>query len=153
MAIAAPAIMIASAAVGAVTQLAAAERFEESGDEARNLAEMNAAIEEAESREEERRLRFQSEKDMAQARARAAASGITMAGTPGLYMQEMEEVLGREVDWLRKSSETRQEQIRRTGGYQRDIARARASGARAGALQSVLGGAYGVGQAYNWWQR
>lgn len=153
MAAAAPAIMIASAAVGAVAHLSAAERFDESGEEARALAERNAALIEAESREEGRRLRFQAEKEQSLARARAAASGITMAGSPGLHLAEMEQVLGDELDWLRRSSESRQDIMRRTGGYQRDIAQARGMGARLGAVQSVLGGVHGVGESYNWWQR
>ena len=153
MSLAAPAIQIASAAVGAIAQFSAAGEFESAGDEARALSERNAALIEAESREEGRRLKFQAEKEQSLARARAAASGITMAGSPGLYVSEMENVMQDELDWLRKSSESRQDITRRTGEYQRDIAQTRAEGARIGGVQSLLGGAYGVGESYNWWQR
>ena len=151
MAAVAPFISLGFTAIGAVRQFGAARRQEDAARESRRLTEMNMAIEEAEAREEERRLKFTAEKQRGRAVALAAASGITLEGSPGLMIQEMDDVLADEVDWLRHSSKMRQAQIESAGRFEEQAGLYKAEQTRSAAWQRIFGGVKDFGESYNWW--
>lgn len=150
---AAPLITLATSAFSVITQMRAAGAQEDAAAESRRLAELNAQYLEQESREEERRLRYQSEREQATARARVAASGVTMQGSPGLYLEEMQKVLGQEIDWLRRSTELRKEQEQFGGeiAYRTGLERARSTRVRG--IQSGIAGFGRFGEQMGWWQQ
>ena len=151
MAAAAPFAMLAMSGLGAIGQLQAASRQEDAAEESRRLAARNAEYIEAESRESERRLRYQAEREQAEARARVGASGVTMAGSPGLYLEEMQRVLGEEVDWLRRSSDLRAEQALYEGDVAYRTGLERAEQSRIGAFETGVSGIGRFGSAQGWW--
>ena len=146
-----PFLSLGLTVVGAIGQFGAAQGQEDAAHESRRMAEMNAAIEEAEAREEERRMVFQAEKEKSRAVALAASSGVTLQGSPGLHIQEMDEVLRDEVDWLRHSSKMRQAQISAQGRYQQMAGLYKAKATRSAAWGRVFGGAKKFGESHNWW--
>lgn len=151
MAAVAPIISLGFTAVGAAMRFSAARKQDDAAHEVRQLAEMNAAVEEAEAREEERRMVFQAEKQRDRATALAAASGVTGEGSPGLMLEEMDTVLAEEVDWLRHSSKMRQAQIRAKGRNDEQAGLYKADQTRSAAWQRIFQGANQFGQSYNWW--
>jgi len=158
----------------AAQQDKAAAGQEAAAMEARSLRERNAAAIEAEGMEQKRRMRDTMDRDMGLSRARAAASGVTAEGTPGLYLDEMQKVSGEELDWLDYSTRSKVAAEQNAGHYDyltgmasADATRAGATATRAGAKttsagarQTRMGGWTTLGQsaldfggAYNWWQR
>ena len=152
MAAVAPFAMLAMAGIGAFGQLQAARRQEDAAEESRRLAARNAEYIEAESREHERRLRYQAEREQAEARARIGASGVTMAGSPGLYLEEMQRVMGEELDWLKRSSDYRAEQAITQGDVAYRTGLERAEQSRIGAFETGVSGVGRFGSAQGWWQ-
>jgi len=167
MAAAAPFLSLALGVVGAVGQFRAAGRQEDVADtqdeaarRSAELRERNATLIEAEGMEQSRRQRADDEREQGMARARAAASGVTGAGTPGLYVGEMAQVAKEELSWLDYSTRQRSQQERDAGYYDYLTGSAAAQGTRAGAKTTRAAGWTGLmrsgaqfGQSQNWWQK
>jgi hypothetical protein len=153
--------------VGAVGQFRAAGRQEDVADtqdeaarQSAALRERNATLIEAEGQEKSRRMRDEDEREQGMARARSAASGTTGAGTPGLYMADMQSVAKEELDWLDYSTKQRVGQERHAGYYDylsgssaAQATRSDAKTTRAAGWTGLMGSASQFGDAYNWWQK
>ena len=146
---AAPIIMAISAAVAAGTAVYSASEQSKAADEAKKLANKNAAAAEAEAEEAARRARKDADRVEATARARAAGSGVE-GETTDLYLKELETVNAEQIAWIKKSGASHAD-IARTQGkhaYRQGMAGAWGSmGTAAGHVGNV--GTYG-GQA-GWW--
>ena len=108
------------------------------GSRAEDMAEDNADRARQENEEEARRLRISQRRNQSALQARAAASGIKLSGSTSNYLDQYEEEGDKQYDWLKKSSKSREQIIKKEGKNQKK------------ALQY---GSYGsfFNAASNWW--
>lgn len=110
----------AIAAVGFVTSMMGAHEQRKAGKKGKQLGIENAAFIAMESAEEKRRLKMQQEQDTGTAKHRIAASGFrsgkeSMGKSHQAYLANLEQVQQSELDWITKSSLSRQK-IAEMGG-------------------------------------
>ncbi len=107
------------ALLSAATMVYGAYSQYESGQEAKDIANTNAARQKTESTEAARRLKLQQESTLSEARARAAASGISpQSSTVVTYLDEMQKNFKSEQDWIKKSGTSAADIQARQGEYQ-----------------------------------
>jgi len=120
----------------------AAAQQEAAAEQSRRIGEQNAAAQEAETRESVRRESLAAKEQQSLRKARAAASGGTLGGSTGVYLNEQ---AGREkgyVDWLKRSGGSQAAIEREKGNYAAMEGQAAAKGTRAqaaGAKWDMLG--------------
>lgn len=90
-----------TATITAVTGLISAYETYQAGEEAKDIAEANAALIRMETEEQARVLAEENARLEAKARARAAASGLSGASTE-LYLSALAESGRQDIDWLRQ---------------------------------------------------
>lgn len=118
--------------------------------EAKKIADRNAQRIEAETQEKARRTSMQQGRAESRALAKAAASGVSLEGSPDNYLAFMGEEHARQLGWLRKSGRSRAELAQMKGKHSAAQGRARLAGMRAQAASDVVSGA---GQTYTWGSR
>ena len=158
MAQAAPIIAAVVGAAGTYmsykSQSEAAAAQKDAAREAQRTAEMNAMRQERETAQQAENLRAAQKKAEAASRARAAASGTAAGGSQELVMEEQQRTHAEELAWLKQSGRSQADIIRRGGQQAYATGMAQASGTKAGAYGSVIGGAqqvYGIGKGASWW--
>lgn len=124
--------------------------------ESKNIANRNAARIEAETAEEVRREKRDAQQRRDLALVKAAASGGTLTGSTGLYLDEMKDNDVQFLDWLQKSGSSKADIARREGNYNFLTGIAAASGTRAQASSAKYEG-YGHllsagGSAWDWYK-
>lgn len=82
------------------------------------MSEMNASLELAETEEAAKRLEREQDKTRSLAIAKAAASGVTLDGSIGLYLGDMAQTMADEYNWLLRSGESKADIIRRAGSME-----------------------------------
>jgi len=125
--------------------------------ESQRLSEMNAIDREMQSAREVENQRMANAQSQSEARARAAASGVTLTGSTGAYLEEGKRVGGEQIDWMQKAGTQAADIIRQqgetaklTGIAEADKTRAQAQSTRSGAksseaaASSAMAGAYGT---------
>ena len=149
-----PYITLALTAVSGVQQYdanrKAARAQEEAAMREKALAARNAERIRAETAEKAHRTKQQQSAELAANRARLAASGVTLEGSTGSFLTEMDEAMQRELAWLEQAGES-QARITEEGGantYLTGLAEAEATraGGISGAMKTFAGG---MGTAYN----
>lgn len=120
---------------------------------AEDLGRQNAAASEAELQETIRRTSKEMSAKEATARARAVASGVKggslLDTVTGLEIEH-----GRQLDWMKRSGETRQDILLAGGASAADIGRSTASATRAKGTANLLRdtqSVYGSGKSAGWW--
>lgn len=120
-------------------------------------AEMNARRVSQETDEESRRMSKMQREQEATARAKAAASGVQQSGSISEYLEGMMSENQAQLDWHKKSGQSRVDEILWTGQSQADLSRMEgkyrsdASKSKSyGALLSGAGDVYGYGKGTYW---
>ena len=110
------------------------------------MAARNAALSEAETREEAARMQQAKDEQMAKSRAKAAASGVQTGGSMDIFMGAQDDKLRGEIDWLKKSGSSRADLIRQGGAFAASQTRQQGSTALASGIAGAIGG---LGSAYD----
>ncbi len=151
-----PFVMLAMSAASAVMQYSASQNAAEAQEAAarreQNLARRNAERQRLETAEAARRLKKQQESAKGTARARLAATGLTLAGSPSSFLDEMSIAMEDELTWLETSGKSKAD-ILELGGQNRYLSgmaqasaiEAQGFGGAFGALAGGLGTAYDQG--------
>jgi hypothetical protein len=105
------------------------------------MAEANAQRIAAEKAEELRKMKASQAQTLSQAQAAAAASGLTLEGSPKTYIEQMRESFKAEQDWLQTASASQQGITRMEGKAQADISVARGQTALVSSVGKAAGGA------------
>lgn len=153
MAQAVPYIMLAATAYSIKTGLDAASQQEQAAADAERIGRENAAIIEAETREEKKRMLQQQEQESGSARSKALAAGVLVTGSAETYLSDLDTAQQDAVDWLVKSGKNRERIAINTGQYTAAQGRAGASTTRAGVaanLASSTANIYTAGKNANW---
>lgn len=125
-----------------------ATQQENASREAARLSELNAIDAEVQNIRSEQNLRNEQQVGEAEGRARAAASGITVDGSSGMYLSEQEKVNREALGWLAKTGRSAVARIRGEGGVAQAQGKAQAAGTRAAAA-GVRAGAAGTAAGAN----
>ena len=125
-----------------------ATQQENAAREAARLSELNAIDAEVQNIRSEQNLRNEQQVGEAEGRARAAASGITVDGSSGMYLSEQEKVNREALGWLAKTGRSAVARIRGEGGVAQAQGKAQAAGTRAAAA-GVRAGAAGTAAGAN----
>lgn len=118
--------------------------------EAQKIADRNARRIEAETQEKARRTALQQERAESRALAKAAASGVSVEGSPEDFLAFMGEEHARQLGWLKRSGRSRADLARMEGKYSAAQGRAQLAGMRSQAASDVVSGA---GNTYTWGSR
>ena len=113
-------VSVGVAGVGFVSSLFGSSQKRKAAKEAKQLGIANAANIKMESEEEARRLRLAQEQTTGKAKLGIAASGFrsgkkSMGGSHKAYLANLKSVQQSELDWIAKSSRSRQDIARRGG--------------------------------------
>ena len=144
---------IAGTAYGVKSSLDAARAQDRAAAEAERLGRENAAMIEAETAEQARRVREEQLKTQSLTQARAAASGAK-GGSIDIYTEEMVTEQKRQLDWLKQSGESKARLAVMGAQYTAGVGRAQASATRAGAVSTFVSGVgtfASQGEKANWW--
>ena len=115
---------------------------------ARSAARANASRIKAEGRERERRQAAEDKRTEARGRARAAASGVSLTGSPEGFLESLMSENRRELDFLRSNTDQRADAARSQGDAAFMSGLGSAFGSIAGAAKgSSLGGTGTTGGA------
>lgn len=131
-----------------------ARQQERAAAEAEKIGRENAAIIEAETREEVKRAKLQDAATSGKARALAGASGLKTEGSISTFLSDLDTAQKDSLSWLAKSGESRSRIAELTGQYTASQGRAGATGTRAqaaGTLAGGVGSVYNIGNTQNWW--
>ena len=146
--------MAQAAAVGlvisAMTTAYGAYQQYEAADEAKDIADKNAKMARMETDEQAKRLEKQQARQRSGALAAAAASGVDLEGTPGAYLEELEDVQQEEVDWLRKTGYRRAAVLKEQGDFAAQQAY-QGAWASTASLFGQSAGIYKAGVKAEWW--
>lgn len=140
MAQAIPVITAVVGVISAASTIYSVVQQKEAADEARDIAEQNAARQLAEAEESARRKEKQHARTQSLARARAFASGVGGVSQE-MYLEDLMTTHKEEVDWIRKSGQS-QAQITLSEG------KLAQSTGYAGSIETL---GSGIGQQYDWW--
>ena len=144
---------IAGTAYSVKSSMDAARAQDRAASEAERLGRENAAMIEAETAEQARRVREEQLQTQSLAQARASASGAK-GGSIDIYTDEMVTEQKRQLDWLKQSGESKARLAIMGGQHTAGVGRAQASATRAGAVSTVISGAgtfASQGAKANWW--
>ncbi len=103
------------------------QMYKESKSQAARVEEIareNARLQRMEAEETERRMRKEQEKQRSLTRARAAASGYRESKSAQIYLSEMTKEHETEIEWIRMSSEMRQNIMIQEAAMEADAIRA-----------------------------
>lgn len=124
-----------------------ARQQEAAGEQAKYIANQNAANTEAETAESVRRESIAADQAQANLRARAAASGGTGGGSTGNFIDTQQRTSDQYIDWLKKSGSSRAQIEREQGKYSSMTASSSAAGTRASTAGSKWAGLAGLTKA------
>ena len=144
---------IAGTAYSVKSSMDAEHAQKRAASEAERLGRENAAMIEAETAEQARRVREEQLQTQSLAQARAAASGAK-GGSIDIYAEEMITEQKRQLDWLKQSGESRARLAIMSGQQAGQAGRAQASATKAGAVGTFISGAgtfASQGAKANWW--
>ncbi len=144
-------MFVLAAIIGAVASIGGAIMQKKAADKAarrqEQLAREAARNKAMEAEEMARRAKLENAAEESRVRARAAASGLTGAGSIGDYLMTQQEENKRQLDWIRTAGRSEADYIRQSGYYQADATRAQGTAA----LFSGASQAAGIGM--NYWAR
>ncbi len=125
--------------IGGAGQLFSAYQKNKAAGQTKKIAKMNADLVRAESAEEERRLRKEIQKTEGMTKAMSAASGVQMTGSRDLAVSDMERENIAQLNWLKKSGESRAKSVLAGGDIQ-------ASQLKSSAFSSAVSGLTSIGK-------
>jgi hypothetical protein len=119
--------------------LIGASKQNKAANMAGELGEKNAAAIAEETEEEIRRTELAQQQKTSQTVAAQGVSGIKMGGgTIDDYVKEMQSVFKSDIDWMKKSSASRESIARAEGHYAKAEGKARAWGTLSGGVGSLM---------------
>ena len=148
-----PALAIGAIGVGlqVASMLQGASARRRAGRAARHVARLNAINDEMSEVEEISRLRYMHRRERGATMARMAAAGITLQGSPMDYLEEMDSVRDREIDWIRTSGRSRRRAIIAEGEAAARGANIQARSQTMSAIGTGLAGFGQMAQSQGWW--
>ena len=126
-------------AISAIMSVMGASKQSKAANMAGELGEKNADLIAEETAEEIRRAEFAQSQKTSQTIAAQGMSGIKMGGgTIDDYVKEMQSVFKGDIDWINKSSASRESIARAEGNYAKAEGKARAWGTLSGGVSSLM---------------
>lgn len=135
---------VAALGLQVVSSLFGANASSSAASKARRLSNKNALFIGAEGAEQKRRLAFGHQQTRSTTRTNIAASGFrsgkqSMGGSHRAYLRSMKNQQSRELDWITRSTKSRQDIARAGGQIISDQMKAQAFGQYAKAGQALFG--------------
>ena len=113
---------------------------------AREAGEASAKLSELETAEQVKRYRYQFDQEQGMRVVAAAKSGVSLSGTPMVYMAEAANIADREISFL-------QEQGKRTATARRKGANIQASSLESQAIGNAVSNVAQIGSDNKWWSK